>query len=273
MKLRELPGALWHSLRLRFARPPEPARPTVPVTVTLTSIPSRLHALDLVVKSLLAQETPPERIVVWLHEDLRDSVPARVRRLEDDRFTIRFVPLTSSHKKLVFAVSEDPDRVHVTCDDDMIYPRDWLGRLWAGHLRHPEDIIANDVRAVRYDASGDPLPYERWRLAGDDTRQTAPEFMSVGWAGVLYPPNCFHPDVTNEELFLALTPRADDLWFKAMSHLGGTRVRRAPDPGAPPIPIPLTQGVALKRANVAEDRNRTQWAALMEAYDLIFDAD
>jgi len=127
------------------------------------------------------------------------------------------------------------------------------------------------VRAVRYDDAGDPLPYERWRLDPNETRETAPEFMSVGWAGVLYPPRCLHPDVTREELFLDLTPRADDLWFKAMSHLAGTRVRRAPDPGRSPIPIPFTQGVALKRANVAEDRNRTQWMALMEAYDLRFD--
>jgi len=271
MKLKELPGALWHSLRRRLARPRRPAGIPVPVTVTLTSIPSRLHALDIVVKSLLAQATAPERIVVWLREDLRGSVPDRVRRLEGDRVRIRFVPLGSSHKKLVFAVAENPDRVHVTCDDDMIYPTEWLGRLWAEHLRHPGDIIANDVRAVRYDDAGDPLPYERWRLDPDETRETAPEFMSVGWAGVLYPPRCFHPDVTREELFLDLTPRADDLWFKAMSHLAGTRVRRAPDPGRSPIPIPFTQGVALKRANVAEDRNRTQWMALMEAYDLRFD--
>jgi len=273
MKLKELPGSLWHSLRLRLARPATPAREPAPVTVTLTSIRSRLHALDIVVKSLLAQDTPPERIIVWLAEGLSGSVPKRVRRLEGDRFRIRFTPLTSSHKKLVTAVEEDPGRVYVTCDDDMIYPPEWLGRLWAQHLRHPDDIVANDVRAVRYDASGAPRPYEEWRLDPDESRDTAPEFMAVGYAGVLYPPGCFHADVADADLFLELAPRADDLWFKAMSHLAGTSVRRNPNPGAAPIPIPLTQGVALKTSNVGEDRNRTQWAELVKAYDLRFDPD
>jgi hypothetical protein len=272
VKAKEFPASLFHSLRLRFARAPRPVDP-LPVRVTLTSIPSRLQTLDIVIKSLLLQSRPPERVHLWLHEGMAGAVPARVRRLVGSTLRIGFVHETSSHNKLVHAVRTAPDAVWVTCDDDMIYPADWLQRLWQDHLDHPGAIIANDVRAIRVDADGAPLPYAEWGLSPTETRRTDPTFMGVGWAGVLYPPGCFHADVTDASRYLELTPSADDLWFKAMSHLVGTPVYRARSGGRPPIPIPFTQRASLKRTNVDADRNRGQWAAVAEAYGIRFVED
>lgn len=271
MKARELPASLYHSLRLRFGSWGQPRGEVLPLRVTLTVIPSRLHALDIVLKSLLAQTTPPERILVWLHEGMRGTLPRRVRTLIGDTVRVDYVPGTSSHNKLVHAVAAEPDAVFVTCDDDMIYPAEWLERLWRDHLEHPEAVVANDVRMIRTDGDYRPRPYAAWRLAAAEERLTAPAFMGVGWAGVLYPPRCFHPDVTDASRYLELTPRADDLWFKAMSHLAGTPVYRARHTGTAPIPIGLTQRVSLKGANVSEDRNRVQWEAVADAYGIRFD--
>jgi len=45
-----------------------------------------------------------------------------------------------------------------------------------------------------------------------------------GGAGVLYPPDCFHQDITRRDLFMTLAPTTDDVWFKVMLYLAGTRV-------------------------------------------------
>ena len=39
----------------------------------------------------------------------------------------------------------------------------------------------------------------------------------IGCGGILYPPKCFHKDITNNALFTNLAPHADDIWFWAMA--------------------------------------------------------
>jgi hypothetical protein len=92
--------------------------------------------------------------------------------------------------------------------------------------------------------------------------------MSIGYGGVLYPPGALHEDVQQRDIFLALTPRADDLWFKAMSLMAGTEVRRSSAPGRKPVPIWGTQRNSLKRTNVRRDGNTEQWRALYAHYHL-----
>ena len=46
----------------------------------------------------------------------------------------------------------------------------------------------------------------------------------TGVGGVLYPPNCLYKDILNEELFMKLAPKADDVWFWAMAVLNHTKI-------------------------------------------------
>jgi hypothetical protein len=48
----------------------------------------------------------------------------------------------------------------------------------------------------------------------------------TGTGGVLYPPGCLHEEVHNIDAMLELCPKADDVWFKAMSVLKGVPVRK-----------------------------------------------
>jgi len=64
-----------------------------------------------------------------------------------------------------------------------------------------------------------------------------------------------------------LAPKADDLWFKAMEILKGTRVRLSSRIVPEPIPIAGTQKISLKKENVDEDKNSRQWAALEEYFN------
>lgn len=270
MKLKKLPASLYRAYQLKcldVCALHATTAPVLPVVISLTSIPSRLTAVALTVRSLLAQAERAENIILWLNERLRGQIPRSLAELEGERFSIRYGDLTCPHRKLIHSLALYPDKVIVTCDDDLMYDHSWLQRLYADHRRYPRSIIAHECRKIAFDATGNPKPYSEWPIErGRDLTDTW--LMSIGYGGVLYPPGVLHRDVQRRELFLALTPRADDLWFKAMSLMAGTEVRRSANPGEKPMPIWGTQRISLKRTNVRADGNTEQWRLLYAHYGL-----
>jgi len=275
MKLKEMPPSLMNAWRL--SRMPVQAFDRCSKTrlnnclVSLTSIPSRLGILHLTIRSLLAQSYAPERILLWLHEELADRLPQKLTMLEGERFSIHYSTRRCAHRKLIETLRNYPDKIIVTCDDDMMYPQDWLERLWQEHLIHPQAIVAHECRQISVADDGSLLPYQQWRSErpGGGSRET----LAIGYAGVLYPPGSVHPDVLNEDLFMALAPKADDLWFKAMALRQGTPTRRTQHSRPKPMPIFRSQATSLKRANVRQDLNRPQWQQLADFYNFQLGAE
>jgi hypothetical protein len=270
MKLKEYPKSLFTAFRLALT-PKESlgknSRPAKePVIVTFTSIPSRLHVLSTTVRSLLNQSVQPERIILWLNHDLKGQLPGSLTHLVGDRFSIEFRDGHSSHRKLTFALTEYPNHILVTCDDDLMYPTDWLARLLTEHTQHPRDIIAHECRTIAYEQSGEAQAYKYWNAEPPGGSQ--PNTVAIGYGGTLYPANGLHPDALNEDLYMSLTPTADDLWFKAMAMRNNTQVRRSQHSRPRPIPIALSQTVALGHTNIKKDGNRSQWQALLDHFSL-----
>lgn len=270
MKLKELPGSLWTSWKLKGLPTKaliSPQASTIPVIVSLTSIPSRLDTLYLVIRSLLTQTQRPEKILLWLHNDLQSKIPSSLSMLVGDIFEIHYVDMTCSHRKLVHSLELYPHKIIVTCDDDLMYSPSWLQRLYQDHLIYPDRVIAHECREIAYDTEGKLLNYDQWKTQ-TMPGVTSPWMMPIGYGGVLYPPSVLHADVARAELYLALAPRADDLWFKAMSHLNGTMTQRSQQPGQKPIPIAGSQKVSLKHTNVRANGNYEQWQAICDHYQI-----
>lgn len=268
MKLKELPVSWWTArklMRLTADNLKNTRTPRLPVIVSLTSIPSRLAIIHLTIRSLLAQSYPAEKIILWLNDSLRDQLPQSLYELVGEDFEIRYVNLTCSHRKLIHSLELYPEKIIVTCDDDLMYDPSWLQRLYQSHTAYPKDIIAHECRLIKFIQPGQPAAYSEWKTEAR-TDITEPWLMPIGYGGVLYPPHCLYADVQNRELFLRLTPKADDLWFKAMSYLAGTYTRRSANPGKKPIPIIASQKDSLKKTNVRQDGNYQQWLALCEHY-------
>ena len=248
----------------RLRRGPETV---VPVIVSLTSIPSRLNTLHLVIRSLLAQDVSPRKIVLWLHKDLEPSLPAKLQNLVCERFEIRYSALTCSHRKLIHSLEAFPDDIIITCDDDLMYRKNWLSMFYREHLQHPENIIGNRAVHINHEPDGNPMPFKTWRQPlGGQSNPWA--FTPIGAWGVLYPPHSLSEEVQDVETFMELAPRADDLWFKAMALLGGTVSIQAGKTPKEPIPIGGTQKIALKKENLGADKNTVQWQALEARYGL-----
>jgi len=258
-------SALLSAIPLSYFQKAE--KPEVDAVVSLTSIPSRMNTLHLVIRSLLHQTVRPRKIVLWLHQELTGVLPRRLSKLCSELFEIRFSPYTSSHRKLVHSLEEFPDSVIVTCDDDLMYRRNWLELLWDEHQRKPDKIIGNHTVHINHHHSGAPLPFRKWKYPAPD--QINPmAVVPIGAWGILYPPHSLSHQTTNHGLYMELAPRADDLWFKAMAVLAGTESVQARNPPAEPIPIGGTQREALKNENLKQDKNTVQWNALCRHFDL-----
>ena len=240
----------------------------VEVIISLTSIPSRLSSLHLTIKSLLNQSISFEKVVLWLHQDLKNALPPGLQALQGKRFEIHYSATTEPHRKLVETLKLHPDRVIVTCDDDYMYPKDWLFRLLESWRHTPNDIVAHRCRKIGI-KDGEIRPYRNWR--GESPGESSPLTLSLGWGGVLFPPGSLDSRVLDRDAYMRLSPTADDLWFKAMATLKGTAMRKTRDPYPAPIPIIGSQSISLGRKNIGEDQNRVQLLALANEYNLTFE--
>jgi hypothetical protein len=270
MKLKELPRSIYTEWRLSRTPLEELGASATPlsdrVIVSLTSIRSRLPVVHLAIRSLMDQTVRPERIMLWLGDDLRGRLPPSLEALIGERLEIRYRADTGSYKKLVYALQEFPEHTVVTADDDHLYPRNWLERLWDEHRDFPDEVVAHECRRISYGTAGNVLPYVRW--PSERPGVSHPGTVAVGYGGVLYPPGVLFRDVTDASLYRELAPQADDLWFKAMSSLFGTRTRRSRNPPRKPLPLRGSQTETLGKSNIGEDRNREQWEKISRHYGL-----
>ncbi len=180
--------------------------------VSLTSYGKRVgRFLPYVVYSLLEQRMLPARILVWLDRDHwnEDNVPWALKQMRRYGVEINFCPDVRSYKKLVYTLPIYRDKVIVTVDDDIYYPRTLLSDLWLAHRQHPNcvcSVIAHKVRII----GSSVLPYKQWEKNLSEAMEGL--LLPIGAGGVLYPPMSLHPDVLNVR-YLELCPTADDLWF------------------------------------------------------------
>lgn len=199
-----------------------------PLLVSLTSFAPRFATLHLTLASLLDQNVVADSIVLWIAEDELALLPPAVRRLEQRGVTIRGCPDVRSYKKLVFAVRDYPDSYIATADDDLYFEPDWLAAMVAAV--EPGAQIAHCHRAhrIRLGPDGRIAPYDSWEwdVQDEQARKPSADLFPTTGAGVLYPPGSFAPEVTDERLFSALCPTADDIWFFWMARRTGTLFRK-----------------------------------------------
>lgn len=269
---KELPKSIYQTLYLRVKTSKSliKGKETVPVIVSITTIPERIDSVDLVVKSLLNQRfLIPQKIVLWLNDSMKKKVPTRLNKILGDFFEIKYTSLTSSHKKLIHTLKDYPNNIIITCDDDLIYGNDFVEKLYKEHLKSPNYIMGNKTKYISLDEKGEFLPYRRWKLGNPNGVEEEKCLLPVGAWGVLYPPNSLSNEVFDVDLFMKLAPKADDLWFKVMALRNKTISKETKEKPISPIPIIGSQKVSLQKENVKQNKNDVQWKNLSDYFDLI----
>ena len=242
------------------------------VTISLTSHSYKVDKVHLTIQSLMDQEFKADRIVLYLDEaEFNDSnLPNDLKLMVERGLTIDYHNDIGSYKKLIPALKQYPNDLLVTVDDDLIYPRSFLRKLYEAYLKEPQFIHCYRMHYIKFDASGKVEPYRKWDL---ESNVTEPGFLvfPTGVGGVLYPPNSLHNDVLKEDAFLHLSPGADDVWFKAMSLLNGVQCKKIDSDildHQNSITIRGTQEIGLFHENLKNDKNDKKIENVFSAYNL-----
>lgn len=242
----------------------------VPLIVSLTTIPERIHKVYLCIETLLRQSIKPDYIILWVSDIFQeDSIPHNLRKLHNRGLQIRFCKDIGSYTKIIYALKRYPESIIVTIDDDFFLPQDWLKLLYESYLKDPQYIHCYKPLQITMNPDGTPKSIQEWNDCLPDMLEPSPHIFPEGYAGVLYPPGSLHHEVFNEELFVRLCPTNDDVWLKAMSLLNGVacKIVNWPFPGKY-LMINGTQTKALNVINVAQSKNDEQIKEVFGHYHL-----
>lgn len=218
------------------------------IVVSLTSYPARINTVHLVIKSILNQSLLADKVILWLAPEQfpnkEKDLPQALLDLVPQGLTIDWYHDIKSYKKLIPTLKKYPDSIIVTADDDNIYHKQWLEKLYNSYVKYPNDIQAHRITKFFY-------KYGFEVIAGGKEYYKKPSFLNklVGLGGVLYPPHCFNDDILNEELFTKLAPTNDDQWFWLQAVLKGTKVRVVENPIINANYVECTQQFGLTNIN------------------------
>ena len=245
------------------------------LVVSLTTIPERIHNIHITIESLFQQSVKANRVILWLPRDrfAAKDVSALLKRQENRGLEIAFCSEDlGPYTKYYYCLEKYPDDLIVTVDDDRIYPVDTLDLLVRAYEHDPSRIYCHRAHRITLDSHGKARPYRQWEWSIKDSNADVRVF-PTGVGGVIYHPGCFHEDVLNKGLFLKLSPKADDVWLKAMSLKKGIlcqHVFDARDWSSRCIQVSNTQMVKLKRTNKSkDDGNDKKINAVFDHYDLL----
>ncbi len=192
------------------------------VIVSVTSFGPRLNKIWLVIESLLRQTVKPDRIILYLTASQTpdiEQLPKSLLKLRQRGLEIKLCPDNiRSHTKYYYAMTQNPDSIVITVDDDLFYRSDLVSELLRSHEECPDAICANWVKEI--------LPYTDKYASWPDgiNRELKKNFLLLGVSGVLYPPHSLHSDAFNVEKILELCLTADDVWLSCMAIKKGTPI-------------------------------------------------
>ncbi|ART64454.1 tetratricopeptide repeat protein [Kushneria marisflavi] len=233
--------------------------------VSLTSYPGRFSTLWATLQSLLTQTVAPDRVVLWIAQDDREKLPENVLSLvASSGLEVHYCEDIRSYKKIVPTLKEWPEAYIATADDDIYYPPTWLEELVEATQPGKKEIAAHRIHKIQMNKELEILPYKEWEW--NSTRAfdaDALNFPTSG-AGVLYPPNCFHKDVSNESIFKEACSDADDIWLYVMARLNGYSFKHTGRIGF--VTWPSTQAETLWHKNISEGENDIKIKRLFSIY-------
>lgn len=200
-----------------------------PIVVSLTTFPKRINSIWISIESLLNQSLRPNKIILWLSKEQfnsEETLPSKILKYKERGVYINFVDDDlRSFKKFYYVTDEDvkPNLCLVTVDDDIIYDCFLLEKLYKYHIKYPQAIICNYGHKIEYKEDGKLKSYNDWGLVNRVTEPSSDIFFGSG-GGTLYPHNAFYKDLRNKNLFMKLTPFADDIWLNCMAKFQGTLI-------------------------------------------------
>ena len=248
------------------------------IVVSMTSFPKAIPYAVGAIHSLLQGSVLPDKLVLYLtfSQFGEAGIPDELQRLCEDNaiFEIRnYDRDIRSYRKLIPALSDFPDAIIVTVDDDVWYHQHMLRDLLRLHAQIPDAILAHRAKRI---AMG--KPYRKWkkyRWYDFVFKRINRSFanLQTGVGGVLYPPYSLKSDMMDVDLFTKLCPSCDDIWFWAAGARNGFPIIPVPFGHNKPRGLHKPKELSLKTVNFKNgvDRNVMAFNAVLKQYPEIMD--
>ena len=243
------------------------------IIVSLTTHGERIYSVFRAIESIFQQSQKVNKVVLYLSREEfgGKKLPVLLQRQMKRGLEVHYVKDIRAYTKLIPAIKEYPEATIITIDDDYIYPINTIETLIDAHTEHPEAVCCHASRALKLASEKELLPYSSFPQIFPKKLETDVSYMAEGFGAVLYPAHCMHEDVIKEELFMKLSPLADDLWYKCMELLVDTPVYQLPRNRmwfSTMYSDEAVQDMALANQNVKEDKNDPQLKAIFDHYKL-----
>jgi len=241
------------------------------IIVSLTTYDNHLYDVYLAIESIMQQTIKPNRIILWLADELKNTdIPLTLRRQQKRGLEIRYCKDIRSYKKLIPALKAFPQDVIITIDDDSLYHFDLIENLINAYKKNPKYIHCAKMRQIKLRNKTTFEKYKKW-MHKHENFDASPLNFPIGGGGVLYPPHCFNEEVFNENVFMDICKYADDVWFKAMSLLNNTlsqKIFTHNRIGNDYISIVNNQDTRLMYTNIDKSMNDVQLKTVFNKYNL-----
>ncbi len=195
--------------------------------ISLTSYPARINIIHKTIESLLNQTFKVDKIILWLAEsqflNKEKDLPNNLLNLtQNTNFEINWCEDIRSYKKLIPTLKMYPNDVIITCDDDVIYEKDCIEKLYKAYKEQNNVVWCHRGHYITT-TKNQINTYSKW-IKCINYNKPCYNILQTGVGAVLYPPNCFYKDILDKNLFLNLAYDTDDLWFWAMTVLNDYKI-------------------------------------------------
>lgn len=207
------------------------------ISVNLTTTSSRLGLCSATIWSLIHQSTRPDKICLWISHEayLSDegikTIPNWVDELNNisDIIEVKFVKNTGPYRKIINAIKlSNHSDILIYADDDVIYGDMWLETLLNAFYKEGSKLaIASRVRVVKRNIFGLMQSYSRYRIC-KTTIEFSSDYIITGVGGCVLTKGMISEALINNDDYLFLAPKTDDIWISKILELSGTVVKSCP---------------------------------------------
>lgn len=199
--------------------------------VSFTTYAPRVHSFEFTVLSILAGSVLPEKILIYVPQGFKNLLYAEQNAILLNHLDSGIIDLIEMeedlgcHSKYYYSFKTYGNQKDIViCDDDVVYYEDWLKDLIQATRQNPHfDIFA--FKAVQvFRGDGRIEPYNNWKHLSRNF-QEGESLYAEGVGGVLFLKNRLTQEVLNKEVFMELTPKADDVWLWFCTYFNGLNVK------------------------------------------------
>ena len=199
------------------------------LTFTLTSFPDRIDTVQYTIKTLFTQTMKPDRIILWLAEDeFRDvEMPESIKELQKRGLEIRYCENMFGHKRYYKLLEEQKENECIVMfDDDIIFPKKLVERLYSTWKKHPDCVVCDRGQALTF--TGDKVMNPgRWSSISDvGLKKPSYCILASPGGGCLLPPHALYKDACNTEIIREYAIKTGDIWLMFMAAENDTRIMR-----------------------------------------------